>query len=302
MKTGITITFLLVTTMLFSQEKVFKVFYYDGDIQYKHHKQKEWVDIISIDLTLKLNDSIALWGESGLYLIDNEGRQFYLAHPGKYEIMAVCDSIKNLVSQSLFTRYSQFIWDEFNKPHIDIEEYADRYLKDKGGVSRAANIPEIFSPFYGTYILNDQIGFKWEDSGAEDYTLSFWDSDYNGKRLFAVTISDTVFSISTKLSWMPENKVFYWAVTENRKPASNFIPVKVFGGEEKNKIHEAVNSIKKEIQVSKEVSLLMLAAFYEKNSLYQLANNSYQKAIRLNPENKVIKEYYNLFMARMGNF
>jgi len=35
------------------------------------------------------------------------------------------------------------------------------------------NIPEIYAPIYGTYIIDDKIHFSWENLGVEKYTLSF---------------------------------------------------------------------------------------------------------------------------------
>ena len=101
---------------------------------------------------------------------------------------------------------------------------------------------------------------------------------------------------------MPVNEVFYWAITANSKPASIFIPIKVLDVESRNEIHKDIKAIKEETHASDEVGLLIIAAFYESHNLYHLANDSYLEAIRLNPENQLVKEYYHLFMARMGDF
>ncbi len=302
MRAGISIIFLLISITVFSQEDALKVFFCKGDIHFKREWQEEWLELSLLDLKLKNHDSLALGNESVLYLLDNESRLFYLSHPGKFQIIALIDSIESQGGSSLFSRYSCFLWDELNKPHKDIEKYSRRYLADKGGVSRAPNIPHVICPFYGSFILADQIDFSWGNCRANEYTLSFWDSYDNGDNLFTVTIADTAFSISTKQKWMPVNKVFYWAITVNRKPASVFIPIKVLDVESRNEIHKDIKAIKEETHASDEVGLLIIAAFYESHNLYHLANDSYLEAIRLNPENQHVKEYYHLFMARMGDF
>jgi hypothetical protein len=299
MKTYISIIFLFFTTFLSGQETLFKVFFYNGDIQYKYYQLKEWNNLNRINFTFMQSDSISLGEQSELYLFDNEGRQLHLSHPGKYEIIAMSDSIKKQGSKSLFTRYVQFIWEELNTPDKNIEQYADRYMKEKGGVSRAVNIPLIISPFYGTYILENQIDFKWENTG-EKYTLSFWDSDNNGRGFLSIAIEDTTATLSTKLPWIPKDKIFYYSITENDKPATNFIPIKVPGKEKKEKILQGVNSIKESFPEKGEAMLLLLAAFYEKNNLLEKAESSYLEAIKLNPGNKILWDYYELFLARMG--
>ena len=302
MRAGTSIIFLFISMVVFSQDDALKVFFYKGDIHFKREWQEEWLELGLLDLKLNKHDSLVLGDESVLYLLDNKSILFYLAHPGKFQIKVLVDSIESQGGSSLFNRYSCFLWDEFNKPHKDIEKYARRYLADKGGVSRAPNIPRIICPFYDSFILADQIDFRWAGCGAKEYTLSFWDSYNNGDNLFTVTMADTAFSMSAKQQWMPVNEVFYWAITANSKPASIFIPIKVLDVESRNEIHKDIKAIKEETHASDEVGLLIIAAFYERHNLYHLANDSYLEAIRLNPENQLVKEYYHLFRARMGDF
>lgn len=302
MRTGTSIIFLLISMAVFSQEDALKVFFYEGDIDFKRAWQTEWLELSLLDLQLDKNDSLALENESLLYLLDDESRLFYLSHPGKFQINTLIDSIESQGGRSLFSRYYNFLWDELNQPNKDIEKYARQYLADKGGVSRAPNIPHIICPFYDSFILADKIDFIWEDCGAKEYTLSFWDSYNYGDNLYTVTIADTFFSISTKQKWMPINEEFYWTVTINKKPASNFVPIKVLDIESKNEIRKELKTFDEETHLSNGVSLLIIAAFYERHNLYRLANDSYLEAIRLNPENQLVKKYYHLFMARMGDF
>jgi len=300
MKSIIFIWGILISVTLSSQENEYKVFFYGGDVYFK--QQQQWLRFNSINYIFTNNDSISLGDESFLYLVDKENMQFFIDQSGKHKIDGAIEYIKKQGSSSLLGRYSKFIWDELNKPNEDIEEYADQYLKDKGGVSRAMNIPQIISPFYNTHILRDEILFKWENSGAQKYTLSFWDSDYEGRRLFSLTISDTVFSLQLDQDWIPRNRTLFWSVSENKKPATNFIPFMVLGEEEKERIHETVEGMNTEFQGPEEIKLLMLAAFYEENNLYQLARDSYRLASSLDPDNQAIEEYYRLFMARMGDY
>lgn len=300
MRESVFIIILIFSLRLFGQDDNFKIFYCDGKILFKNELEGKWIELKPDYVTLKQEDSIRLFHNSTIYLLDHEGFQCNLSKQGDYCISKAIDSLKNHGGPSLFRKYSQFLWDELNKPHQDIEKYANRYLADKGGVPRTSGRPYVIYPLHGSFILDDHIDFKWEDSGANEYTLTFWDSNDNGNKVFSLQVNDTTISISKKQKWIPIDKMFYWSLTENRKAASIFIPIKILDKKSKNEILKDIKAIEEEQYFTEEVRLLLLAAYYEKNNLFKKANNAYIYAIEFNPENQIIRQYYQLFLARMG--
>lgn len=283
----------------FSQREL-SVFFYSGEIGYKNQEQ-DWKMIDKLNLKLIPADSIHLSEGSQLFLIKNKGDQVLISKAGKYPLEEVITSLDD--EEDIIAAYTEFVWEEFNHPHKDLDKYADKYMREKGGVSRAANIPEIFSPFAGSDIIDDYIYFSWKNEGAVFYTLSFWDSDTYGRKLFELSVKDTMVVISTSTLWLPKNEVFYWSVTIEGQNPVNYFPIAILGKKEKREIEAEVSKIEKNMKEAKpELIWLVLASFYEKNDLLQQAKNAYMNALDFSLNDKNIKEYYKLFLARIGEF
>ncbi len=292
---------LLISSQVQGQEILYRIFYFTGNIQYKPVGEQQWKPLNALNITLKEGDSLMITGEGKLHLMDAQKKQACLEHPGKYEVTSVKDKATNKTASDLLTQYIEFVWDELRKPHKDLEDYADRYLKEKGGVSRAVTVPIVITPFYDTYIFDDYIDFTWYDSGTEEYVVSFWDSDHNGRRLHAVTSTDTTCSIHHGENWIPEDGSFYWTVTEKGKPTVTFFPIRFLNGEEMISIEEEYMEIDRSLRyISDDLYWLIVASFYEDHNLLVKANDAYLRALESDPGNKVIQEYYNFFLARRG--
>jgi hypothetical protein len=297
-KTGI-IIFLFIINISFSQEVSYKVFFFDGKIELKGKGASGWSELNTLNVTLDIHDSLALAQDSYIYLVDRQGNQVYLDHPGRYEVVILQENDGASESQSLFAKYAEFVWEELNKSEKDIEDYADRTLKEKGGVKRAVNIPPILLPYYGSHEMAEEIVFLWEDTGAEEYVLSFWDSDMDGKWLFSVITSDTVIALSTRLEWVPTDVDIFFTLTEKKRPANNFIPIRVLSPEKQRPVLDELEHIAS-MKAHEQVKLLLTASMYEENRLYSEAEKTYRKALELDPGNEEVLLYYSLFKERRG--
>ncbi|MFC2107097.1 hypothetical protein ACFLRY_02055 [Bacteroidota bacterium] len=299
-KSFIIIILFLLGSSIISQDIKYKVFFFNGEISFKRYEGSLWNKFNDDDLnfTLLPTDSIFLGNEAELFLIDNANAQYIFSDPGKNKISVLTDSIEALGGESLIGKYADFIWDELNKAKDDFDNYTEKHMREKGGVSRAINIPEIYSPIYGTFIIDDKISFIWENTGVEKYTLSFWDSDMNGNCFFSVAIEDTFATIPTKLPWMPEDgNLYYYSITESNKDATNFIPLKVLNNTEKEKIESDIEQIRQDLNQSVAIQYLIIASYYEENNLLDKAKQSYLQALEEN-DNAIIQRNYILFQAR----
>ncbi len=292
------LTILLSFTCFAFPQQELSVFFYSGDIKYKNQEQ-EWKMIDKLNLKLSPSDSIHLSAGSQLFLINKKGDQVLISKTGKYPLTEVISSSSD-DGENIIAAYTGFVWEEFSHPHKDLEKYADKYMKEKGGVSRAANIPEILSPFLGSDIIDDKIYFSWKNEGDVPYTLSFWDSDRNGRKLFELSIKDTLVIISSNSLWLPKNDIIYWSVTIEGKNPVNFFPISILGKKEKREIEAEVSKIEKNMKEAKpELIWLVLASFYEQNNLLQQAKYAYQNALDFSLNDKNIETYYKLFLARV---
>lgn len=299
MKKFIFLIAFFITASLSSQEE-YRVFFYSGEMAYKSIDRPDWKTINQLNIPLYPADSVMLTDGSQVYLIKKEGGQVLVHQAGKHilkDLLAETDE----EAQGLFASYAEFVWEEFNHPHKDLEKYADKYMKEKGGVSRAVNIPEIYTPFYGSHIIADQIYFSWKDEGKVNYTLSFWDSDQNGRKLFELTLKDSSLSVSTKTAWMPVDETFYWSVALEGENPANFFPVKILGENDAEKIEAELRQRDKQFgNYRPELICLLKASFFEENGLYQQARFAYLNALDFAANDTEIQEYFDLFLARMG--
>ncbi len=292
------ILFVSISFSVFSQSE-FSVFFYSGNVKFKKARTEYWNEIDQLNLKIDVTDSIYIKQGSQLFLISKSGKQILLHKEGKYYLENLIKSIPDNEQENIIAAYAEFIWEEFNNKHQDIEKYADKHMREKGGVSRAVNLPEIFMPVYGTYIISDKILFSWKNEGNVFYNLSFWDDDVNGKKLFELLLKDTLIKISTISHWIPKNKTLYWSLSLIDKRPANFIPIKILGKKEKREISSKISEIEKIIEnVRPEFIWLIKASFYEQNNLLNQANNSYLNALDLSNNDQNILEYYNLFLAR----
>ncbi len=299
MRVYIIFVFLFLSCIIISQDVTYRVFFFNGEVSFKGYQEKSWNILNDVNIMLTPNDSINLEKGSELFLFDNNAAQYYFSLPGKNKISTLTDSINLLERESLISKYADFIWKELNKPHADLDDYAEKHMREKGGVSRAVNIPVIYEPFYGTYIIDDKLEFKWENTGVDKYTLSFWDSDKNGRCFFSVAIEDTFALVPTDLPWMPEDGIlYYYSITEKNKPSTNFIPVKVLNKEEKENILVSLDQIMHNPNIKGWSRDLIIASLYEENNLLINANQIYLEILENNPNNTAIQKYYNLFLAR----
>ncbi|MCF8344197.1 MAG: hypothetical protein K9H13_06120 [Bacteroidales bacterium] len=284
---------------IFSQEE-YRVFFYSGDIEFKVNGYNQWQKVNRLNIPLFPADSINLINGSQMYLINQNGEQALVLQSGKLLLSDFLDEAGD-GTDNIIASYAEFVWEEFNHPHKDLEKYADKYMKEQGGVSRAINIPEIYTPFYGSHIIADQIYFSWKDEGMLKYTLSFWDSDKNGRKLFELTLKDTSLSVSTKTAWIPADETFYWSVSLEGENPANFFPVKVLDRNDTEKIEAGLRQMDKQFDDYRpELIWLLIASFYEEDDLYQQARFAYLNALDFAANDAEIQEYFDLFLARMG--
>jgi len=296
MRYGITILLLCIALGLFAQDEQYKLFYYNGDNYYKQTGQNSWQKIIVPGFVIFLNDSISISENGSIHLIGNSGQLFFDV-PGRYDLRTIISKSNEPEGGYLLVEYVDFIVDEMSKPRKNIENYGDEYLHAKGGVTRANSLPVPYSPFSGCLITGSMITFNWENTGADYYTLMVWDNDLNGNVIFSSKVSDTVIQIPT--TELQEGKTLYWSVTEKNKPATAKIPFTITTDKLKNALVEKTRSMLSNLNESRVNDLIMLASFYEGLQLYMEANLSYLRAIEIEPENTLTKEYYKFFVARM---
>lgn len=291
--------FLLSVNIAFGQVATYKVFFFDGKIQLKGQGATGWSELNTLNYTLNLRDSLALSQDSYIYLVDQKGDQLFLEHPGRYEIVNLTEDDGRTESTSLFARYARFVWEELGETEEDVDDYADRTLKEKGGVKRAVNFPPIILPYYGSHEMGEEMHFEWKSTGTEAYVLTFWESDTDGKWLFSTTTSDTMILLSTRLDWIPEDVDIFFTLTEKKRPANNFIPIMVLGPEKRQRILSELEIIAS-MKAHEQVKLLLTASMYEENKLYSEADKTYRRALELHPGNEEILLYYSLFRERRG--
>ncbi len=285
-------------SMQVTGQERFEVVYAVGKTDYKIHTENKWKEIGRQNLELTSDDSLRLRAGAQLLLSSKSNQQVYFHEQGYYLIRDVL-SQSGKENQSVISAYAGFAWQELTNEQIDLESEGNRYMTERGGVSRADNIPVITAPFPGTSIYDDFISFSWKPEPEAEYIFSLWDSDRNGIKLFEMVLADTTLKLNTNALWIPEGDTFFWSVALKEKNPSQFFPIKVLSDEEKSLIESSLRNINVQ-NLHEEWKMIQKAALFEQFNALHKADVYFLKALEISANAAEVNKLYKSFLIRNG--
>jgi|GWRWMinimDraft_6_1066014.scaffolds.fasta_scaffold05500_2 hypothetical protein len=288
---------LFIVNIMQAQQTSLSVFYIKGTPKIKHIREKKWENI-QLESILLDSDSLLINANSSLILIDKQGLSNTLIN-GKYAINNILKNFKEPQSQSsIANEYFSYIWEKLTEDHAEMDVYAKKYMRSKGIVSKG-NSSDILmiQPLYGESIKTDNIEFEWKKD-ASNYTFEIYNESENGKLIFSKDLAENKLKLSINAIQLQKGKKYYWTVFpkgDTRGMRFLFTCKKNEQLAEFNKIQEVLF---KNFNFDEGFKAFIYGSLYEKNNFLSDAKISYEKAIKIEPKNKLFLETYQLFKAR----
>lgn len=288
---------LFIINIMQAQQTSLGVFYIKGTPKIKHITEKKWQNI-QLESILLDSDSLLINANSSLILIDKQGL-FSTLMNGRYAIKTVLKNFEEPKSQSsIANEYFSYIWEKLTEDHADMDVYAKKYMRSKGIVSKG-NFSEILMtrPMFGESIQTENVEFEWKKE-APNYTFEIYSASENGKLIFSKDLAENKLELHINAIQLQKGKKYYWIVFPkgaNRGLRFLFTCEKNEQLAEFNKTQEVLF---KNFNFDDGLKAFILGSLYEKNNFLSEAKISYEKAIKIEPKNKLFLETYQLFIAR----
>lgn len=282
----------LLNIALFAQEKGFYAFDVKGKVYAKDKGTEKLVVrkqslTVTTALIVKENSSVVLFRES-------DGVPITLKTPGNYnnkKLMELADAAKPNVTGCFL---------DFCKTEI-LKDHDKGINKGTGVVSRGPGDFPMLLPPESSLIIDLSVTFCWIKNGTSKKTY-FIITDSANNQLMKIITTDTSVTVFPYSSGLSEGRTYYWIVSDKINPNNEDVrySFRLSSTEHNMEIIKKLDEFKRSLIFSEDVNMLMLARFYEENSLFREALETYRNAILKFPGNENITTYYNKFLKIKG--
>ena len=288
---------LFILNILQAQQTSLGVFYIKGTPKIKHIKEKKWQNI-QLESILLDSDSLLINANSSLILIDKRGLSSTMTN-GKYAIKNVLKNFEEPQSQSSITsEYFSFIWEKLTEDHADMDVYAKKYMRSKGIVSKG-NSSEILMirPMFGESIKAKNVEFEWKKNSS-NYTFEIYNASEKGKLIFSKDLAENKLELPINAIQLEKGKKYYWTVFPKGANSDLRFLFTCIKNEQLIEFEKIQEVLFKNFNFDDGLKAFILGSLYEKNNFLSEAKISYEKAIKIEPKNKLFLEAYRLFIVR----
>ncbi len=278
------------------------VYYFSGDV--RHSTGKAEAKPVYFNAPVTASSQFTLAARSELILRDRINNFLVVKDAGTYRAEDLLRLFTDRNNTDFTAGALQFIANEFLHPHEDIKKYADKHMKQKGGVYRSGCVPPLMLfPALDETLHDTLIHFVWNrQPGATQYELRITDARFdqnNEQTFFRKIVSDTVFTLNaSENTYLKRDSAFCWVVNPVNQPncarySFYFKPA--------NRSELVKRDLLKSIPagLSFEESILAMCVSFEREGLIREAENGYLFLYE-STENKGYLNMLALFKARHG--
>ncbi|WP_333819045.1 hypothetical protein [Ohtaekwangia sp.] len=280
----ILITFTQVVT---AQEVAFKVLVNKGKNEVK--SGANW-QTIKVGSSLKAVDELKVAENSYVGLVHVSGKPLEVKQAGKYKVSDLAAKVSG--GSSVLNKYADFI--------LSSNTQKVNSMQATGAVHRGSIIP-LYLPIatQNPAIYNDEIIINWDaEKIPGPYIVKFkslFDEELAKKQTnensISINLADADFANEDNILVTVESKA-------DPNKVSEVYTLKRLSKADKARIKNLLNEIAAQTEEETALNKLVLAGFYEQNSLLIDAITAYQEAIKLAPDVPTFKDAYNDFLIR----
>ena len=280
--------------------ELFKVLATQGKISIQENgiwKAVSTGDMLYETSTLKVSEN----GYVGL--IHKSGKTVEVNKSGMYKIKELASGLTS-AKAGLVNKYAKYILGELAKSDDkDLSKDHQDYLAVTGAVERnlSAFAINVLSPNKSDVINNSSITLRWLSiEGVNTYVVNIMNR-YEEPVLTEETTA-TLLKVDLNKLNLKDEGVYFWSVyaKENPKIRSHDFAISHLAKDKISMVEEAFNALKGELVEETAINNIIMASFYEQNSLFLDAINSYEEAIKIAPGVNAYKIAYKNFLDRLG--
>lgn len=270
-----------------AQDYAFKVLVNKGKNELK--SGSTWQQL-KVGLSLKSGDELKISENSYLGLVHVSGKAMELKQSGNYKVMDLSAKVDG--GSSVLNKYTDFILSSNTAPK--------NRLAATGAVDRGVDNLEVYLPKpEQAVVYNNDVIISWDATAAPGpYVVTF-------KTLFEDEL-DVMKTDENKVSIKlddpnftnEDNIIVEVASAANKNKVSDRYTLKKLSKADKERIKNALREIENPTAEPTALNKLLIAGFYEQNSLLIDASTAYLQAITLAPDVPQFQEVYNDFLLR----
>lgn len=297
-KNGLYIILIFLSLKALSQPAKFIVYSVKGNPTSVNSKK-----ILKTGSRINNNDFVKVSKNEALILVCDNYKTVKLDKEGVYKTASLLEWC-NKQSNDVTTSYFKYIWEEFTHPHSNPEENHKKFMKTTGAVSRGCNDSVIIPSIDSICLIQSknyliQWSFIWfaEDNEPE-LKLQVYDDRNYGRTRIDSTVAWGYLNVTNVLNKLPSGD-YYWLLTNNPLKPCDRNYVGIYSQQEFDTI---LNEIKKKVVAVDDASeKFMIGYLLEKNNFLLEACTYYEKASKLNPQNKLYSNRLALFKKTFFN-
>lgn len=298
-------TFSLLAGDLYSAEKyVFNVLATSGKVEFQKKSSGPWKRLRT-GTKLYMSDKVKIFKNAYLGMVHNTGKVQEVKKADEYSVQDLNRKVKK--SSSVTGRFTQYVLDE-------MQESDNLFANDKtnmdvtGSVERGNDLRFVSGE---AFMLNSARKVNLKD---HDLTLNWFKvKDVNKYKLHLTDrfdrevktfdVKDTTFTLSPGKLNLEKDVYYFWYVTVpgDKKMKSDDGCFMVYSDKSAKALKDSLQVLKTELgDLDNPISKVLVAYFYEKNSMIDEADAAYKEAIKLSGGVEDFQKMYDRFLLRIG--
>ena len=278
---------------IYAQDELFKVLASSGSNKVQAQGAADWKPLYFGKKLMK-GDKIQIGDKSYIGLVFKNGKSIEIKKAGIYEVSKLSSEVSKQ-NASLNTKYTDFLAGEMSKAGgDDMARNRYKYMAVTGSVLRGdGEIPIFIDSAKAANVLGKEVLIKWE---AEEKTKTYVVKLIN---LFGEEISSReTTETSIVLNIDSKNEKIYLVTIASKENPNAKNDLKITFPTNAIELNKQLVELKAQMPEETALNKVILASFYEDNKLYPEAMQTYESAIKLEPEVEDYKIAYNQFLER----
>lgn len=252
---------------------------------------------LKVGSILQEGDKLILSEGAYVGLMHPNGRTMELKEAGEFEVSSLIQKAGE--GSSVASKYANYLINRMSEEDVDIHANHTQYLKVTGAVERTldSHSIKVMMP-NSAEIFNPKAFLKWTDLGEVEYVVTM--KNMFDEVLLTQETSRPQLRIDLSAQELANEKlvIIKVAVKNNPTMASDNYGIKKVAAPKAKTINSDLESLKASFQDEGALNKLILASFYEDHNLLVDALDSYEEALRINPDVEEYKLAYERFVTR----
>jgi len=290
----VALTLFLASTLGFAQDEMFKVLASKGSNKLQTSGAADWKPVF-VGKKLAKGDKITIGENSYLGLAHKSGKTIELKKAGTYEVSKLSGEVASQ-NASTASKYANYLAGEMGKTGgEDMAKNRYKYMAVTGSVERGSGVA-IVAP-KKVDALGNQLIIGWNpEPGDNVYVVEVTNLFGDVVSTFETKETSAVVNLDNK-----KDKNYVTKVSLKSNP--NYvgeISIQYPANDKSMELNKQLSEVKSQLSEETALNKLILASFYEDNKLFLEAKQSYEAAIKLQPDVEDYQLAYNQFLERAG--